>query len=184
MCGVHSRCVTYKGLQALQPRTTRLGLPHSPLLHARLRMFATCNADPENCGCPDVIQADYRGTVNITYNGKPCVMWNNVNLNKWWDTYVNVEDGLDLAETYPLTGIGGAHNYCRNPDNKPYGTWCFVEVQVNEYRGSWVAELCQVPSCDYPPTYSPTVSAIPSSSSSPTVLNLPSSHPVTDAGQK
>lgn len=42
-----------------------------------------------------------------------------------------------------------------------------------------MAEYCPVPSCDYPPTYSPTESAIPSTSSSPTVSNLPSSHPVT-----
>ena len=152
---------------------------YSPTLTPPTRSPAyVCNADPENCGCPDVYQADYRGTVNTTYNGNPCVMWNNVNLNKWWKTKVNM-DGLDLAETYPLTGIGGAHNYCRNPDNKTYGAWCFVEVQVNEYGGSWVAEYCPVPSCDYPPTYSPTESAIPSTSSSPTVSNLPSSHPVT-----
>jgi hypothetical protein len=72
-----------------------------------------CNADPVNCGCPNLYQANYCGTINTTNNGKACMRWDDPNLRYRYDL------GVDLDNYYPNAGL--EENFCRNYDNDPCG---------------------------------------------------------------
>ena len=62
-------------------------------------------ADPENCGCPQLNQADYRGTISKTETGRTCQYWaDQTPHTHYWDPVLWSESGLDA-------------NYCRNPDS-------------------------------------------------------------------
>lgn len=58
---------------------------------------------------------DYRGKANTTASGRTCQAWN-----------VDVPNnrGGITPEAHPAAGLTG--NYCRNPDSKPEGIWCFT----------------------------------------------------------
>ena len=133
-----------------------------------------CVADPERCGCPDVYQTDYRGPINTTRAGQPCMRWD--------------DEILLQAQTILLDGWNNSlseenieSNFCRNPDNDPDGTWCYVGV--NGYPTSMLSlttiwNYCNVPVCDMStPTASPSDSVIPTSSSRPTITSSPSDLP-------
>ncbi|XP_072049112.1 uncharacterized protein [Amphiura filiformis] len=83
----------------------------------------TCNAgfsgDGLNCSdieCySDAIGGDYRGTVAVTVTGKTC--------QKWTEQVPHQHEVT--PDNYPGIGLGD-HNYCRNPDNEPKGTWCYT----------------------------------------------------------
>ncbi|EDV19707.1 Kremen protein 1 [Trichoplax sp. H2] len=64
--------------------------------------------------------SDYSGEISWTQYGKPCMFWN----------------------TYGRRGtnyFSYKHNYCRNPDRKPGGPWCYHDFN------SW--GYCDVPKC-------------------------------------
>ena len=62
--------------------------------------------DPLICGNPALLQADYRGTISVTRNGKTCQRWDHQHPHEHEVT----------AEEYPDAGL--EENYCRNPDGK------------------------------------------------------------------
>ncbi|KAL3817140.1 hypothetical protein ACHAXA_009041 [Cyclostephanos tholiformis] len=121
-----------------------------------------CNSDPVNCACPNLRGSDYRGTINTTTSGKACVRWDDPNLNR----YLYVEYGENLTQDYPDNGLEG--NFCRNPDYFVDRPWCYTEVTVFSWGGSWNSDYCDVPVCDASPTSSPSIPTIPTSSSRPT----------------
>ncbi len=45
------------------------------------------------------------------------------------------------SERYPDASVEAAENFCRNPDGRPEGPWCFVEDAFVEW------EQCDVPLC-------------------------------------
>ena len=62
--------------------------------------------EPLNCGTRALAQADYRGTMRITQNGRVCQRWDSQFPHKH----------TRISEKYPNSGL--EENYCRNPDGK------------------------------------------------------------------
>mmetsp|Transcript_56550 Transcript_56550/g.169130 ORF Transcript_56550/g.169130 Transcript_56550/m.169130 type:complete len:329 (+) Transcript_56550:466-1452(+) len=90
---------------------------------------AVCQADPAECGCSSVRQADYRGTVSTTASGIPCVTWGDHSLHP---------HGHNDPAIKPDAGLES--NYCRNPDGEPRA-WCYT----TDPNVRW--DYCSVPSC-------------------------------------
>jgi Leucine-rich repeat (LRR) protein len=133
-----------------------------------------CNPDPANCGCRNLNQADYRGSVNTTVNGV-CIKWDDENLNTWWNSSFE----SSIFQEYPDSGL--EENYCRNPDNDPRGPWCFTEPNMaDDGTGYWVADYCDVSVCSTSSTVNPTSnppSSIPAYTLQPTHVPSPSLGP-------
>jgi len=133
-------------------------------------------SDPKTCGCDEVYQADYRGTISEAGgNGTAAYTCQN------WNAQTPHQHTRD-PDMYSDKGIGN-HNHCRNPDGEPGyvtgGAWCYT----TDPNVRW-AYCNTVPSCaapeptDFPsqsPTTSPTTSLAPTES---LTLN-PSAAPVT-----
>ncbi|CAC5366307.1 PLG [Mytilus coruscus] len=69
---------------------------------------------------------NYTGTVSTTDTEQTCQGW---------------------SETYPHSHhqsekLADQHNYCRNPDNEPFGPWCYTTDPDTRW------EYCTVPFCD------------------------------------
>lgn len=97
------------------------------------QMFAQGNwflylFDSDTCW-KDPIQ--YRGTLNITFDGKKCLNWKNGT-----PKYHN-------ASLYPDSTVEKARNYCRSPNNDPY-LWCFIP---SENPGTNTLQYCGTPPC-------------------------------------
>ena len=64
----------------------------------------------EDCGCQTIglerPGSDYNGEMTRTVSGKRCQAWNK-------QTHIN--------------SYKPSHNYCRNPDSKDGGVWCYTE---------------------------------------------------------
>mmetsp|Transcript_3099 Transcript_3099/g.5688 ORF Transcript_3099/g.5688 Transcript_3099/m.5688 type:complete len:2005 (+) Transcript_3099:213-6227(+) len=90
--------------------------------------FSFCEFhNPEICGCEDVKQSDYRGTISTTKSGVTCDQWSN---------------SLLTPESYPDSGL--ENNYCRNPVG--FGEVAFCYSMDSKF------EDCDVPYCkDVPP---------------------------------
>jgi len=88
----------------------------------------TCQSDPNNCGCDNQQQADYRGNISQTANGKTCQNWDSQSPHFHNRT----------PENYPTMGL--EDNYCRNPDGEAKA-WCYTTDPDTRW------ELCDVPSC-------------------------------------
>mmetsp|Transcript_29063 Transcript_29063/g.48011 ORF Transcript_29063/g.48011 Transcript_29063/m.48011 type:complete len:539 (+) Transcript_29063:143-1759(+) len=104
-----------------------------------------CGADPSTCGCPQVQQSDYRGTIATTVSGKICQRWDAQSPH----SHTLTPNG------YPLSGLG--ENYCRNPDGEP-SAWCYTTDANTRF------ELCLVPTCDSDTPPPPVVTANPTPS--------------------
>ncbi len=116
--------------------------------------------DPENCGCPQVNQADYRGTISKTISGRTCQNWadDTPHFTYYQPSYLP-EDGLDA-------------NYCRNPNTWGYDrAWCYTTDPDVEW------EYCDVPFCPLEPTISPAPTLTKLPSESPTLSVSPSTLP-------
>ena len=88
---------------------------------------------------------DYRGYVNQTKSGTPC--------QKWTTQSPHEHEGI-VPCTYPEKGLGD-HNYCRNPNKRPDGPWCYTTDPDKEWeycdvgkpkkscksKGMWKAEF-------------------------------------------
>ena len=66
-------------------------------------------------------QKDYRGYLNVSNAGNDC--------QKWTNSYLS---------TFPDAGLGD-HNYCRNPDSRSGGAYCYIANGGRNY--------CDVPTC-------------------------------------
>jgi hypothetical protein len=73
---------------------------------------------------PGDLQTKYRGLQNKTISGKTCQRWDSQSPHKHnnWS-----------QEKMKTSGIG-YHNYCRNPDNEPKGTWCYTTNQSRRWE--------------------------------------------------
>ena len=70
---------------------------------------------------------EYRGSLNVGISGRPCREWASVTINKQFKhRFVTFSDD---------------ENFCRNPDSKSGGPWCYLEG----LDGEW--EYCDVPFC-------------------------------------
>ena len=69
----------------------------------------------------------YSGTYNRTRSGKPCIKWTDLILAPGMNGFL---DG----------SLEGAVNYCRNPNNRPGGPWCYIDEGY-----SW--EYCPIELC-------------------------------------
>mmetsp|Transcript_25480 Transcript_25480/g.37382 ORF Transcript_25480/g.37382 Transcript_25480/m.37382 type:complete len:498 (+) Transcript_25480:37-1530(+) len=84
---------------------------------------------PSECGCEEVNQQDYTGTVSVTRSGRTCQRWDSQSPQSHSRTRRNYPDAY-LSE-----------NYCRNPDNEPGGAWCYT----TDPDMRW--EYCDVANC-------------------------------------
>ncbi|CAB9524868.1 Hepatocyte growth factor-like protein [Seminavis robusta] len=101
------------------------------------------------CGTMSLQQRDYRGFVNVTRSGKPCLEWSNLPVETGADIFVTLRD----HETHYLGGLDGpGNNFCRNP---------FVVGHLLEETGHKTAfcvntdgirEDCDVPTCEDDPS--------------------------------
>lgn len=81
----------------------------------------------DTCGSQSERQSDYRGEINETATGRPCVPWD------LQDTYT--------PDLYPDLGLEGA--YCRQPASSGrVAAWCYV----NATEMTW--EYCSVAICE------------------------------------
>ncbi|KAL7299022.1 hypothetical protein TKK_0008118 [Trichogramma kaykai] len=68
----------------------------------------------------------YRGPVNNSITGRPCMRWiNQFNLQ--------ISEHIELA---------GRHSYCRNPGGTEQQPWCYVDVNNLSQK-----EVCNIPKC-------------------------------------
>ena len=75
-------------------------------------------------------QKDYRGFLNVTKKGYECQKWTEQTPNAHTRT----------PDRYPDAGLGD-HNYCRNPDSRSGGAYCYVNsAETNR-------DYCDVPTC-------------------------------------
>lgn len=74
----------------------------------------------------------YLGQRNLTWTGLECQRWDSQspNQHRW-----------NKAEDFPDETLYDAANYCRNPDTKSGGPWCYT---TNPNK-TW--EYCDVPFC-------------------------------------
>jgi hypothetical protein len=116
-------------------------------------------ADPENCGCENQKQKDYRGTISKTISGRTC--------QNWADRTPHAH-GYDPSD-YPEDGLDA--NYCRNPYGWNDRAWCYT----TDPDARW--EYCDVPFCPLEPTISPAPTLTKLPSESPTMSASPSTLP-------
>mmetsp|Transcript_14151 Transcript_14151/g.20727 ORF Transcript_14151/g.20727 Transcript_14151/m.20727 type:complete len:307 (-) Transcript_14151:600-1520(-) len=88
-------------------------------------------SSPQECGCKEVQQNDYRGTISKTASGKKCQRWDSQSPQAHTRTRENFSDA-NLVE-----------NYCRNPDGEPGGAWCYT----TDPNSRW--EYCGVEVCGF-----------------------------------
>ena len=58
-----------------------------------------------------------------------------------WDSQSPHPHNLTDPERFPDVSVEAASNYCRNPDGKPEGPWCFTDDPFVEW------EYCDIPAC-------------------------------------
>ena len=75
---------------------------------------------------------EYKGTEAVTKSGKQCQSW----------PHSYIKDG-DTNNRFPDAKAGDAENFCRNPNNRPLGPWCFTSLDAQK---EW--EYCNIPYCD------------------------------------
>ena len=90
--------------------------------------LSPCIPSPYSCGCANVQQSDYRGTIATTKLGKTCQRWDSQSPHKHNRT----------PDEYPNDGL--EENYCRNPDGED-GAWCYTTDPASRW------EYCDVPDC-------------------------------------
>lgn len=95
--------------------------------------FESCQtANPDQCGCEEVRQADYRGSISVTEGGYTCKVWSQGNI-------------------WPGQGLNDGP-FCRNPNQIAAKAWCWVDdVDV-------IWDYCSVPVCSAKKTESSDVS--------------------------
>lgn len=75
---------------------------------------------------------EYSGTRDVTETLKLCLPWN---------TLSEHATALQNPDRFPDATLDDAVNYCRNPDRKAGGPWCFY----GDSQSQW--EYCDIPSC-------------------------------------
>jgi len=121
------------------------------------------DSDPLKCGCKNVKQADYYGTINITLTGRTCQRWDAM---------------LPHKHSY-----AGDDNFCRNPGTPleggtpADGAWCYT----TDYNKVW--EQCNVPICGASlPAPAPALAPAPEPLSPVVPYNPTDNNPESDGG--
>jgi hypothetical protein len=78
----------------------------------------------------DIKGHTYAGNIMNTVTGRTCQRWNSQSPHQH----------NQQAANFPERHLGDAGSYCRNPDNKPGGPWCYTTEPVWEYCN---ISLCQ-----------------------------------------
>ena len=120
-------------------------------------MEMVCVSNPAECGCDDINQEDYRGTISTTEDGIECQAWNAMTPHQHEDT----------PSAYPYHDL--TENYCRSPTGGI--PWCYTTDPNVEWG------YCRIPSCptetmatsegqqsDMPTTVEDLISSIPTKS--------------------
>ena len=118
---VSNACRLYKA-----DNVPRLGEPGGQdrqycLLHAESCLIEVCSPPPPPLPPPvdeclgEPSGHTYRGTLAVTRSGYVCQEW----------TSDAPQPPTYTADDYPNAGLG-AHNYCRNPNLRPQGPWCYT----------------------------------------------------------
>ncbi|CAH1786992.1 unnamed protein product, partial [Owenia fusiformis] len=76
---------------------------------------------------------DYKGKVSQTATGKQCQSW----MSQTPHTHYRY-----TGDQFPDQSVEDAMNYCRNPENKQSGPWCFT----TDTKTKW--EYCAIPMCE------------------------------------
>ena len=86
--------------------------------------FAECKTTPT--------ERNYFGSVSTTTSGFSC---------QRWDSQSPHPHNLTDPDRFPDASVEAASNYCRNPDGKSEGPWCFTDDPFVEW------EYCDIPVC-------------------------------------
>ena len=73
---------------------------------------------------------EYTGKRSVTKTGKTCLRWDDISRD---------DPRYSSDDLYPDNTTADAANYCRNPDRRPTGPWCFID-KTN-------SETCGIPFC-------------------------------------
>jgi len=102
---------------------------HSIFLHVNQHntvLYSDCRRTAEGLG--------YIGTRSYTVSGRQCQRWDEQIPHP--HNYTTLHD-----KRFPEGDIREARNFCRNPDKKTSGPWCYTTDPEKEW------ETCQVPIC-------------------------------------
>ncbi|CAG0897041.1 unnamed protein product, partial [Darwinula stevensoni] len=114
--------------------------PNSEGEQCRVRVSGEC-VEPRECKTTPNGE-EYIGTQNVTVSGHPCLAWiknyERVFLFPFYRSYIPFNHSYIpfYDDLYP------SHNFCRNPNSRSGGTWCFIEDGNNT-----VTDFCDVPMC-------------------------------------
>ncbi|CAG0886643.1 unnamed protein product [Darwinula stevensoni] len=92
------------------------------------------NLEPPECKLTPS-GGEYVGRLNTTISGFPC--------QHWLAQFPNDHDSVRKSLSAFPDEVDGSHNFCRNPDAKGHGPWCFIRKSYD--REVW--EYCDVPFC-------------------------------------
>lgn len=78
----------------------------------------------------------YRGWQSLTFHEKPCLRWDEAPVKYPLESFSNVSSpSIDYTTLHVFSTTLSQHeNYCRNPDNHPYGPWCFYKEGTETKR--------------------------------------------------
>ena len=79
------------------------------------------------------MERNYFGSVSTTTSGYTC---------QRWDSQSPHPHNLTDPNRFPDASVQAASNYCRNPDGKAEGPWCFTDDPFVEW------EYCDIPICN------------------------------------
>ena len=80
-------------------------------------------------GCKTTqVASEYAGDLSTTVSGNTCTRW-------------DLADVTFDPDLFPDVSLEDAANFCRNPDRKAEGVWCFTDPAGDEW------ELCDLPIC-------------------------------------
>ena len=69
-----------------------------------------------DCLVTDIGQ-EYAGDLSVTSTGATCVKWSDV---------LSSSSSLNDGNLFPDASVSDAENFCRNPDKKGSGPWCYT----------------------------------------------------------
>ena len=86
--------------------------------------FVECKTTPT--------ERNYFGSISSTISGFTC---------QRWDSQSPHPHSFTHPDRFPDASVEASQNYCRNPDGKLDGSWCYTEDPFVE------CEYCDIPSC-------------------------------------
>ena len=79
------------------------------------------------------MERNYFGSISTTTSGFLC---------QRWDSQSPHPRNLMDPNRFPDASVEAASNYCRNPDGKAEGPWCFTDDPFVEW------DYCDIPTCN------------------------------------